>query len=146
MRTYLVQDWMSINPIYAAPSITLTDAHNLMKTANIRHLPIVKNGKLISLVTINQIRRAELETAAMHRQSSPDSIDRKPHTVAEIMTPDPMNILPDSNIIDATHLILKNKLSGLPVVDRNGRLVGIITESDIFHLLIEQKIPDINES
>ena len=47
---------------------------------------------------------------------------------ADVMTPDPVCISPDTSIIDAARLMLERKFSGLPVVDAGGRLVGIVTE------------------
>ncbi|MGB8607965.1 CBS domain-containing protein [Bradyrhizobium sp.] len=50
---------------------------------------------------------------------------------ADVMTPDPVCISPDTSIIDAARLMLERKFSGLPVVDAGGRLVGIVTEGDL---------------
>ena len=50
---------------------------------------------------------------------------------ADVMTPHPVCISPDTSIIDAARLMLERKFSGLPVVDAGGRLVGIVTEGDL---------------
>jgi acetoin utilization protein AcuB len=55
--------------------------------------------------------------------------------VIEIMTQRPVTILDDARMWEAARIMLDKKFSGLPVVDKAGRLVGIITESDIFRLV-----------
>jgi CBS domain-containing protein len=52
-------------------------------------------------------------------------------TVADIMTRDPATVLPDTPIRDAISLLAERKISGLPVVDKQGKLVGVISESDL---------------
>jgi CBS domain-containing protein len=54
------------------------------------------------------------------------------------MTHNPYTVRPDTSVLQAARLMLKHKVGGLPVVDDEGRPVGIITESDIFRMLIDQ--------
>ena len=58
-------------------------------------------------------------------------------TVAACMTRDPLTIAPDAPVLEAAQLILKHKVSGLPVV-ADGRVVGVVTESDLFRLLLSE--------
>jgi CBS domain-containing protein len=50
---------------------------------------------------------------------------------ADVMTPDPISIDPEASISDAVQLMLTHRFSGLPVVDKNGALVGVVTEGDL---------------
>ncbi|MCI0393742.1 MAG: CBS domain-containing protein, partial [Chloroflexi bacterium] len=56
--------------------------------------------------------------------------------VAEFMTPRPITVSEDTPVGEAAHLMLRHKISGLPVVDEDGNLAGILTESDIFRLVV----------
>jgi acetoin utilization protein AcuB len=58
--------------------------------------------------------------------------------IGEIMTKNPITILPDKTISQAAQVMLENKISGLPVVTTDGQVIGIITESDIFRLVVQQ--------
>ncbi|NIN69684.1 MAG: CBS domain-containing protein, partial [Anaerolineae bacterium] len=58
--------------------------------------------------------------------------------VKEIMTSDPITISQEATIGEAAQVMLDNKVSGLPVADRGGKLVGIITESDIFRIVVQE--------
>jgi CBS domain-containing protein len=62
-------------------------------------------------------------------------LERAP--IAECMTSDPITVAPDVSVLDAARLMLKHKIGGLPVVE-GGRVVGMITESDLFRLLIRE--------
>ena len=135
MKTLLVKDWMTPNPVCGAPEMPLPDAHKLMKDYKIRRLPVVdKHGQLVGIVTRGDIRGAEPSEATslsifeLHYLLSKLTLER-------IMTRDPIHVSPNDTIADAARLMLQNKIAGLPVVER-GKLVGVITESDIFRLVV----------
>lgn len=135
MRKALVRDWMSRNVITVSPETTLPEAHRLMTEHKIRRLPVVKDGKVIGIVTRGDIRGAEAsEATSLSIWELNYLLSRL--RVAEIMTPDPITVRPDATIGEAARLMLEHKISGLPVVDEGGALVGIITESDIFRLVV----------
>jgi CBS domain-containing protein len=135
MRKALVRDWMSKNVITVTPETTLPEAHRLMTEHKIRRLPVVKDGKVVGIVTRGDIRGAEpSEATSLSIWELNYLLSRL--RVEEIMTPNPITIPPDATIGEAAQLMLKHKISGLPVVDAQGALVGIITESDIFRLIV----------
>jgi CBS domain-containing protein len=57
--------------------------------------------------------------------------------IDKIMTRQPITITPEATLVEAAQIMLKHKISGLPVVDKQGNLVGIITESDIFRRVVQ---------
>ena len=59
------------------------------------------------------------------------------------MTLDPMSVTPETTVGEAARLMLEHKVSGLPVVEPNGRLVGIITESDIFRMVVAHEWAEV---
>lgn len=138
MKLFKVSHWMSKALITASPITTLSDAHKLMDKANIRHLPIVAGNRLVSMITLNDVRREELAILAQYKGSGISPLVSQLKTISEIMVSNPPYVHPDASIAQAARLLLENKLTALPVV-ADEKLVGIITESDIFRLLVENQ-------
>ena len=135
MRTTLVQDWMTSEPVTATPDMTLPEALQLMATRKIRRLPILEKGKLVGIVTRGDLRGAQpSEATSLSIFELHYLVGRI--TLNQIMTRRPVCVTPATNIQDAASLMLERKISGLPVMERE-RLVGIITESDIFRLVVK---------
>lgn len=136
MKHEYVKDWMSRDVITITPDVTLPEAHQLMTENDIRRLPVVKNGRLVGIVTLGDVREAEPSGATTLSIWELNYVLSR-LTVEKIMTPEPMVIDQDATIKVASKMMLDYKISGLPVVDNDGRLVGIITESDIFRMVVE---------
>jgi acetoin utilization protein AcuB len=135
MRTTLVNDWMTPDPIVASPELTLPDALQLMKVHGIRRLPICAKGKLIGIVTRGDLRGAQPSEATSSSIFELHYLVGR-ITLDQIMTRQPVCVTPATTLQDAANIMLKHKISGLPVMDHD-RLVGIITESDIFRMVVE---------
>jgi CBS domain-containing protein len=131
-----VKDWMSADVITAGADTTLPDAHKMMVDNHIRRLPVMKKKKLVGIITRGDVRGAEpsqapsLSVHELHYLLARLTID-------EIMTPKPFTARPDDSIGDAAKIMMDNNISGLPVME-NGELVGIITESDIFRMVVTE--------
>jgi acetoin utilization protein AcuB len=131
----LVKDYMTRHPILIEPGKRVTDAQRLMMENNIRHLPVVGDGKrLLGLVTRQRLaippeRLASLDMWEITRYLANLS-------VADLMVKgkDLCTITPDATLEEAADLMIQHKISGLPVVEAGGVVVGILTETD---LLIE---------
>src|SRR5262245_8428335 len=111
-----VRTWMSAPAVVVPPVAPAHAALGFMEKRKIRRLPVVENGRLVGIVT-----RADLEGAK----------DRK---VEDAMTRAPLTVGPDDTLERAAATMFRNKVSGLPVVEE-GRVVGILTESDLFRAL-----------
>ncbi len=135
MQHALVRDWMTTTVITVSPETTLPEAHRLMTGRRIRRLPVVEDDRLVGIVTRGDIRGAEASDAASLSIWELNYLLSR-LKVGEIMTPDPITIAPDAAIGQAAGDMLQHKISSLPVLDADGRLVGIITESDIFRLVV----------
>ncbi|AEH22160.1 putative signal transduction protein with CBS domains [Thermodesulfobacterium geofontis OPF15] len=118
-----VKNWMITEVITASPEDTVEDAIQLMRRFSIRHLPIVENGKLVGLVTESNLR-AYLSSEKLQLP------------LKEIMILNPITIDPETSIDEAARIIYKYKIGGLPVITE-GKLVGIITITDILEAFIE---------
>ncbi len=132
---FIVEKWMTKNVITVLPHDKIIDAFELMQGRGIRHLPVVENGELKGLVTDRDIRLALIPSLL----STPE--ERMFHLgaleqVDEIMTTDLITVAPTTTIEEAAKLMAKYKIGAVPVV-AHGKLVGILTETDILCVFIE---------
>lgn len=135
MRRHLVKDCMTPDPVTISPDVTLPEADHLMKKCRVHRLPVVEQGRLVGVVTLSDIRDASPAcTTALSLYEWNYLWSRL--TVREIMTRDPIWVSPETSVLAAGRLMLEHRISGLPVCDENGRLVGIITDRDIFRVLL----------
>ncbi len=139
MKNNQVRDWMTPNPITIDVKTTLPEAHKLMKECHIRRLPVVDHGKVVGILTLGDIREASPSDATSLSIFELNYLLAKLN-VEKIMTRDPITIAPEATIREAAQLMLEHKIGGLPVVE-NEKLVGIITESDIFRVLVQEPEP-----
>ena len=136
MKSSKVQEWMSRDVITVKPSTTLPEAHSLMRSLGIRRLPVVDNNEhVVGIVTLGDIRGAEASPATTLSIWELNYLLAR-LKVKEIMTEDPLTVLPETTIGEAAMVMHDNKVGGLPVVDGAGKLVGILTESDIFEMVV----------
>lgn len=136
MKKELVRDWMSADVITITPDTTLPEAHRIMTHEEIRRLPVVdRDGKLVGIVTLGDIRAAEPSPATSLSIWEMNYL-LSTLKVAKIMTPDPYTISVEATIAEAARKMLEHRISGLPVVDEDHHVVGVITESDIFSMVV----------
>lgn len=135
MRHTLVRDWMTTPVITVSPQTTLPEAHRLMTANKIRRLPVMEDGRLVGIVTRGDIRGAEASDATSLSIWEMNYLLAR-LKVGEIMTPDPITVSPTTTISEAAATMLQHKISSLPVLGADGRLAGIITESDIFRVVV----------
>ncbi len=128
-----VRDWMTADPYTIAPTATLLDAFGLMNENGIRRLPVVAaHNELVGMVTRSDIQRAVPTT----RHNDGRDAELAGRAVHNVMAATPVTVAPDDTIQDAAEAMLEYQVSGLPVVQGEA-VVGIITESDIFRLVVE---------
>ncbi len=142
MKKELVRDWMSQEVISIKPEATLPEAHQIMMDEEIRRLPVVDNDNLlVGIVTLGDVRGAQPSPATSLSIWELNYL-LSSLTVEKIMTPKPMTIQPEATIGEAARTMLEHRISGLPVVDPEGKLAGIITESDIFSMVVVHEWSD----
>ena len=136
MKKELVRNWMTQDVITVKPSTILPEAHQIMMDEEIRRLPVVDDkGILLGIITLGDVRGAQPSPATSLSIWELNYL-LSSLTVDKIMTPKPMTISADATIGAAARTMLEHRISGLPVVDKEGRLMGIITESDIFSMVV----------
>ena len=136
MKTQLVRNWMTPNPITITPQTTQPEAHHLMDEHKICRLPVVSKGNLVGIVTLGDIQKAQASNAiTLSVYELNDMLDQLP--AQKFMTYEPITVASDSTIGEAAGLVVKYKIGALPVI-QDGELVGIITEIDFCRLLMPQ--------
>ena len=133
--TMLVKDWMSKTVITVDINDSMQEAMKLLKDHGIPMLPVTKRGKLVEIITDRDLKRAspsDSTTLEMHELLY--LISRI--AVKEIMTEDPITIPFDFTVEEAAEILMTNKISGAPVMDRKDRIVGTIAKGDLFRVLI----------
>lgn len=133
-----VRDWMIEDVISVTPDTLITSAHQIMKSNDIRRLPVVKDKKLVGIITIGDVREASPSGATSLSIWELNYLLSQ-LTVEKVMTKDPITVNLNTSIFEVARIMLEDKVSGLPVVDGNGKLVGIITESDIFKMIVKKQ-------
>jgi acetoin utilization protein AcuB len=129
-----VRDHMK-SPVFTVTPDTLIDnAMETMREKHVRRLPVVENGKLVGLVTRNILRETVPSTPApltlwgLHYQLSCMK-------VRDVMITDVVVVHPDDTIKEVVALSEKHRIGTFPVVDDNGKLVGILTSTDLLHIM-----------
>jgi len=129
-----IEEFMTKNVITVGPETNLLDAQKIMIEKKIRRLPVIDKGKLVGIVTEHDLF-----------ESTPSRINpmgaQQLHyilssmKVKDVMTRNPITVSPQTPFEDALRIGQEKKIGSFPVVE-NGKLVGIITESDIVRFLI----------
>lgn len=136
MKETLVRDWMTPNPITISSSCTLPDAYWMMINNKVRRLLVVDHEKLVGIVTLEDLRgKVPSILTSMDPIRANNMLTKLP--VCRVMTENPKTIEINVELIKAARLMLEYKISTLPVME-GSKVVGIITESDIFRALVKQ--------
>ena len=123
-----VRDCMTSDPVTVRPESDPLAAVAILKCGDFRRLPVVDaEGKLIGIVAHNDLE------VFLSQAGSPGVIKRQ-HRVDQVMSLEVMTVSPDCPLEEAASLMVEHKIGSLPVVE-DGRVVGIITETDIFKQL-----------
>lgn len=133
-----VQDWMTAPVISVTPDTPISVAHQLMKEQGVRRLPVLRDEQLVGIITVGDLREAGPSAATSLSIWELNYLWAQ-LTVKQIMSTRLVTVRPDTPIIDAAELMLEHKVGGLPVVDAHNHLVGILTESDIFKMLVKSR-------
>lgn len=136
----LAKDIMTTEVLTVPPETSAEEAYNLMKTNNIRSLPVVDPDEgLVGIVTDRDVRQVIIPWRTRHERRGREFYYLARDTdVEDIMTQEVVTITPETSVAEAARLIYQHKFGGLPVVDQEGEVVGIITTIDLIGLLIRK--------
>ena len=132
----LVRERMSRNPYTISADAPMEEALKQMRENSFRHLPVVdKSGKLVGIVSETDLLYASPTSAAsLSIYEMQYLLSRL--TVGQVMTKDVITVTEDTPVEDAARIMTDHKIGGLPVL-RDGEIIGIITETDLFKLFME---------
>jgi acetoin utilization protein AcuB len=130
-----VRDLMTGTPATVRSDSTVRDAARLLATMSVRHLPVVdRNGRLVGMISDRDLhgvtipRFASPEHAGEHRAALGASI-------ATIMSSEVVSVGEEATLEHVVGLMLENKIGAVPVVNRSGGVVGIVSYVDVLHRL-----------
>lgn len=131
----LVRTRMATNPFTVSPEHTVPRAREVMETHNVRHLPVVDNGVVVGVISRGDLDKAGPSAATTFSAGEITYLLSK-LKVAKVMTRNPITVTPDTLLEQAALLMRDNKIEMLPVLEA-GKLVGVITESNILDAFID---------
>lgn len=132
----IIERRMTRNPVTCTPDMSIQDASDLMKREHVHRLPVLdRNGKLIGVVSEKDILKAQPSPASTLSAYESSYLLSK-LTVKKIMSRTPVTVSKDTPIEDAAALMVDHDLSCLPVLEGD-KLVGIVSKSDLFKMLLE---------
>jgi acetoin utilization protein AcuB len=131
----LVRGWMTTDVTTVDEETSMIKAGQIMKQNLIHRLPVIKDGELVGIVTDRDIKEASPSKATTL------DVHELYYLLSELKVKDIMRRKvitcgPDDTVERAAVIMLEHNVSGLPVVDSDGRLIGIITKGDVFKVLI----------
>ncbi|MCR4434300.1 MAG: CBS domain-containing protein [Clostridiales bacterium] len=130
-----VKNRMTANPFIVTPEATVAETLELMRSKKIRRVPVVKNGKLAGIISERQLLEVSPSPATSLSIFEINYLLSKTK-IDSIMTKDVITVSPDSLLEEAALKMREHNVGGLPVVE-NGKVIGIITETDIFDSFVE---------
>jgi acetoin utilization protein AcuB len=131
----LVMNWMSQPAITIDADDFAEDAVRLAKKHEIHMLPVMQNGQLVGIVTDRDIKRASpYDVLSENRKEDGNLLSGI--KVKEIMTHDPVTVPFDYTLEETVEKFLVHNISGLPVVNHQQKVIGVITKSDLFQLIL----------
>lgn len=129
-----IKYWMTKDPITIDPDAPITEAARIMKEHNFRRLPVMENHRLVGLVTYRNILEAQPSPVSTLSKHEARYLVAK-LKVRDVMRKNPITVSPDDNALTALMAGHRKGLGSYPVVDE-GRLVGIVTATDLFNLIV----------
>lgn len=138
MTNLAIANWMTTDVVTVHLDTTLPEAHELMTKHKIRRLPVVNDAReLVGMVTLGDLREARPSSATSLNVWELNYLLAKLR-ISDFMSRTLITIAPETSVVEAARLMLAHKISGLPVVDDHGQLRGIITETDLFRVMVEK--------
>jgi CBS domain-containing protein len=129
-----VKELMTADVVTIGRNDELSVADDIMKMKRVRHLPVLEEGRLVGVLSQRDLFLAALSTAmGFGQKASQEFLKTVP--VKEVMTGELITVAPSDDVTAAAHLMIDHKIGCLPVVD-DGKLVGLLTESDFVKLVL----------
>ena len=137
MQQYPVREVMSQPAIAIEWGESILNASALMEARQVRRLPVVDDENIvIGIISLGDVR----EAISVYSTASPYAPDQDEILldVDEVMATPALTVTLDATLLEVVRLLVEHKVGGIPVVDVGGHPLGMVTESDIFRLLIRE--------
>ncbi len=118
-----VRYFMTPDPVTIESQELIDDARRLMDELNIRHLPVTQDGVLVGVLSNRDVNNASIRVLGLE--------------VEHVMSTPPLTIGPTEDIVKAARTMLAHRISGLPVVDEDGAIIGMITTTNCLIAMIQ---------
>lgn len=135
-----VSHWMTKSVLTVKPHDTLRHARELMTKHRINQLPVVVNDKLVGIVSDRDIRDAYPSSLRLLRGKDIDEFADS-YTVEEVMTYNVIAVTSQTSLREAAQRLRRQRFGALPVLD-NGKLMGIITKSDLLDAMLAGEVKE----
>jgi len=137
MRPYLAREIMTSPAVVIRWDASVLEAAALMEDKNIRRLPVVDEDNIvIGIISDGDVR----EALSIYNVTNPYAPDQDEILLAvdEIMSTPVFAVGPDEHLREVVQLMLGHKIGGVPVIDEQRHPLGVITESDLFRLMLDE--------
>lgn len=131
---------MTANVIAINPSLSLLEAQNLFRKHKIRHLPVVKDEKLIGILSLTDLQRVSFASISGDGELSSDSALIEMLNVEHIMRKEPTSVSDNQTIADVAEILAEEEFHALPVTQSGtNKLVGIVTTTDLIRYMLKKE-------
>jgi CBS domain-containing protein len=128
-----VRDVMQKSVVTISANERLSTVEDIMTLGRVRHMPVVRAGKLVGVVSERDLLRASLSNLSGHGDDARRAFLYVVE-IARVMSTPPIVVRPEATVGEAAHIMAEQKIGCLPVLDGD-ELVGMLTETDILHLV-----------
>ena len=129
----LVRDIMQTSFVTVSAGDTLSTVEDIMTLGGVRHMPVVRGGALVGVVSERDLLRASLSNLTGFRQEERRAFLQVVE-ITRVMSTPPIVISPDAEIEQAARLLAEKSIGCLPVIEE-GKLVGLLTETDVLRCI-----------
>ena len=133
----LVSKIMSNKLITLNLSNNLVEAEKLFKENSIRHIPVVSGSKIIGILSLTDLMRIRYVDSYGAEENAVDTSVYSMLSIEQVMVKNIIFVSSNQTIKEVAEILAKNEFHALPVID-DGKLVGIVTTTDLLHYLLEQ--------
>ncbi len=130
-----VSKYMTQKLITATPTMSVKQAFLLMRTHRVRHIPVVEGDSLVGIISDRDLRRPrwaeQIDDWTSYYQINGE------HTVADVMTRTPETVRASDDVLKAVRILREQRYGALPVLNKDGDLVGILSAQDLLGALEE---------
>ena len=128
---------MTANVLTVNHTNSLKDAEDILKSNNIRHIPVVSGEKLIGMLSLTDLLRISFVESYGNAEASVDTAVYDMLNIEQVMVSNPQSVSQDATIREVAEILASKEYHALPVVDGD-KLVGIVTTTDLIKYLLEQ--------